>query len=373
VNVTPKPALTPAAGAPVVVAAAKPALTPAAGAPVVFAAAKPALTPAMGRPVVSPSAAPSEVAEPSSTGVPVPIAAEPAEPLTPRAARITGTLQVSPSGKRRTGQITVVERSVAVDPALVSELAAEMAAAPVTPPPVSAKDMIAGAAKADEATPPLQRTGHGDASHGGRVTGSFSISSSQRTNAPKTTNKELSVQLDPVLVAELSRLEKATAPMETATSDIPTVPIKSGGGRITGTLSSGPSPRSVKSSRMTPGAGVSVAVDPALAQEVQRPLDAGAEKAEKDAPKPEKDAPKLEKDAPKAETPPAHAQPAAADGEGTRAGSRISGAFDAVESDFFAREADLYKKDGDDNFSDLDEPAGKSVGGKNGSRRQNRR
>jgi hypothetical protein len=227
---------------------------------------------------------------------------------------------------------------------------------------VSEKDIAAGPARADEAAHSGQRIGQGDASHGGRVTGTLSVSTSQRTSVPKTTNKELSVQLDPVLVAELNRLEKATAPMETATSDIPTVPIKSGGGRITGTLTSGPSPRTAKPSRMTPGMGVSVAIDPALVQEGQPPASsvAGAETAGKDAPKPETTA--------------AQAQPAAGDAEGSRAGSRISGAFDAVESDFFAREADLYKRDGDDNFSDLDEPAGKRrAGGKSAPRRPTRR
>lgn len=174
------------------------------------------------------------------------------------------------------------------------------------------------------------------------------------------------MQLDPVLVAELDRLEKATVPVgPPASSDAPTAPlnpVKASGNRITGTLSISSSPRSSHRAQKTPGpAGMSVALDPSLVQEAQKPSSesaggsSGKEHAASEVGTPAKQP----------------SQPMAAEAEG-RAGARISGAFNAVESDFFAREADLYKRDGDDNFSDLDEPAGR-VGAKNAPRRNNRR
>jgi len=177
-------------------------------------------------------------------------------------------------------------------------------------------------------------------------------------------HKEVSVQLDPVLMAELDRLEKATVPIgPPASSDAPTAPLKVSGNRITGTLSTSPSPRSSNKPRRTPAAGISVALDPSLVQENQKLASASADASTGKEPA------TSETDTPVKRP----SQTMAVEGEvGRTGGSRISGAFNAVESDFFAREADLYKRDGDDNFADLDEPAGRA-GSKNTSRRQNRR
>jgi hypothetical protein len=63
-------------------------------------------------------------------------------------------------------------------------------------------------------------------------------------------------------------------------------------------------------------------------------------------------------------TAPTAARPAprSSDDSASQTGKRISGAFSAIERDFFDREADLYKREAEDNFADLDEPAGKRNG-----------
>jgi CheY-like chemotaxis protein len=345
-----KAAPTPAMGKPAVIPVFKPGLTPATGKPVVASAAKSALTPAAGRPVVATATG----QEPASSPAPAPEAPSAAEASATRTGRITGSLQVAPSsGHRRSGQMPVVGASVSVDPTLASQGSEKPETTASTSPAVAPEKPASVEQPAAQA----------EASRSSRVTGTLSISPSQRTSAPKTHHKEVSVQLDPVLMAELDRLEKATVPVgPPASSDAPTAPLKVSGNRVTGTLSTSSSPRSSNKPRRTPTAGASVALDPSLVQEDEKLASAPAEASTVKPPA-----------APEPGTPVKRpSQPMAAEGEGGRAGSRISGAFNAVESDFFAREADLYKRDGDDNFSDLDEPAGRA-GSKNNGRRQNRR
>jgi hypothetical protein len=358
---TPKVTLTPAMGNPVVTvstpAKKETVLTPPAG-----LAASPALAPVLTAPVV-------------------------AEPSKPRTGRITGTLLVpASSANRRTGQVAIVGSSVSVDPTLAGETPAT-ATAPSPPPPMSAakgmasetpakaiplsapptttadKGKPAGVQESIPGTPVSPSVVQGEVSRGRRVTGTLSTAPSQRTSVPKAPGKDISVQLDPVLVAEMDRLEKATVPAgPSVSSDAPTAPLKIGGGnRITGTLSTPSSPLSSHKSHKTSGPGTSMSFDPSLVQEAQKPAVRVSAEISPKTPV-------------AAETSAAASRPAqpAAEGEGSRAGARISGAFSAVESDFFAREADLYKREGDDNFSDLDEPAGRS-GSKGGSRRPNRR
>lgn len=293
------------------------ALTPAMGRPVMRSGMKPARTPAVGRREETPAS--NQAVTPAPTAAPAsgaPIVAEISAP--------------------RTEQVP-----------LASASPPEPMTPVVTSPPA-----------------PSDQRAHAEAPRGARATGTLSIPQ-QRTSVPKAPpSPGVSVQLDPVLVAELDRLEKATVPAEPASSsDAPTAPLKaSGGTRITGTLSVSSTPRSSNKHRPPSGPGISVALDPSLAEEAQK---AASEPAEGNPDK----APAVSDAVAPAKRP---SQPMAVEAESGRAGAHISGAFNAVESDFFAREADLYKGDGDDNFADLDEPSGRS-GSKTSSRRQNRR
>jgi hypothetical protein len=373
-----------------------------------------------------------------------------AEPST-RAGRVTGTLQVPPSSDQRrpTGipQAASTGISVKIDPGIESEakliakedspvepLPRSAAPAPVpavakaepgrtgaNPAPVvstttslqGAPSPVAGRGPASaEATPaatgaaPAAAATQGDGARAARVTGTLSITPSQRTSAPKTPNKGASVQLDPVLMAELGRLEKATTPIGPPESDQPmrsepapiAPPTQNGAGnvaasaaapasssppkaghtaRVTGTLSVSPSSRASVNTRKTPASELSVALDPAFMAEANnvdaaRPRSApvsthGASgaaaprTAASDAPPGKGHARATDSEGTAsavARTTPQTPDDSGASQPGKQAG-RISGAFNAVERDFFAREADLYKPEAEDNFADLDEPAGR--------------
>jgi hypothetical protein len=142
---------------------------------------------------------------------------------------------------------------------------------------------------------------------------------------------------------------------------------------VTGTLSVAPSSRSSAHARKTPETDLSVAVDPAFMAEAKN-LDgpkthsahgsAGAAASQNAA---HGGAPGKARGKSSQGTAPAEAQPTpqSADDSGASQPSkqtgRISSAFNAVERDFFAREADLYKPETEDNFADLDEPAGRGA------------
>jgi ActR/RegA family two-component response regulator len=355
-----------------------------------------------------------------------------------RTGRVTGTMQVVPSsGRRHSAALARTPGggiSVEIDPGLASEAhslaQAESPAAPlprsvapaaaptiaktgISPTPAEvvpttappAASAVAGRApafsQASGATPAasgLVSAAAGDRDRTARVTGTLSITPSQRSTASKTPGQGASVQLDPVLMAELGRLEKATTPMgppesaeplrdgpaptatraqpdaasaATAAAASPSSPSKfSHAAKATGTLSVSPSSRSSANALKTPQSGLSVALDPALIAEAQK----------LDAPKPRPAAapgrgPTGVAD-PRTGSPGAasgKSQPRATSGDGTaarptpdshretaqpgRTTGRISGTFSDVERDFFAREADLYKRETEDNFADLDEPA----------------
>lgn len=215
-------------------------------------------------------------------------------------------------------------------------------------------------------------------------------------------------------MAELGRLEKATTPMGPPESDQPlraepappaplgapgatsaapsardpeSSPPKAGhAAGVTGTLSVVPSSRSSAHARKTPETEISVAVDPAFMAEAKN-LDgpkphsahgsAGAAAPRNAA---QGGAPGKARGKSSQGTTPAEARPTpqSPDDSGASQPSkqtgRISSAFNAVERDFFAREADLYKPETEDNFADLDEPAGRGAGkgspGRGPSKRQ---
>jgi hypothetical protein len=215
--------------------------------------------------------------------------------------------------------------------------------------------------------------------------------------------KGVSVELDPVLAAELGRLEKATTPIgpptsaeplhagaspvarsapSDASSDAPPTeasasPKAGHAARVAGTLSVSSSSRSSANALKTPARGISVALDPALVAEVQKlegpkPQSAAAtthgpggatepRTASQDAGQGQVRGTSGDRTAPGARPTPRSSDDGASQ-PGKRSGGRISGAFSAIESDFFAREADLYKRETEDNFADLDEPASKRDG-----------
>ena len=239
-------------------------------------------------------------------------------------------------------------------------------------------------------------TTRGDSAPSGRVTGALSTTPSQRSAAAKTPDKGASVELDPVLMAELGRLEKVSAPMglpesdqplraEPAPTALPAPPDASAASsakapaspppkadhvaRVTGTLSIAPSSRSSAYARKTPENQISVAVDPGFMAEAKNldgakphstPASAHGLAGASRSGAPGKAHGKTSHGTVPAETPPT---PQSSDDSGASQPSkqtgRISSAFNAVERDFFAREADLYKPEAEDNFSDLDEPAGR--------------
>jgi hypothetical protein len=253
-------------------------------------------------------------------------------------------------------------------------------------------------------------TTQGDRTSSARVAGTLSITPSQRSSAGKIVGKGVSVELDPVLMAELGHLEKATTPIGPPASAEPlhagpgpvaaaahsgagsnappgggsaSSPSKSGhAARVTGTLSVSSSSRSSANALKPSPRGISVALDPALVAEVQK----------LDAPKPQSSTatthglgrgaehrtasqgPALGKSQVRGgsgdRTTPLAARPTPRSSDDSDRGvsqtgkraARISGDFSAVERDFFDREADLYKREAEDNFSDLDEAAGKRGG-----------
>jgi hypothetical protein len=375
-----------------------------------------------------------------------PVALSAAPAVSPaRTGRATGTLQVaSPSSQRRATAVSRIAStgiSVEIDPELASEanaivpsdspavplrqnetpasvraLAKEesptpgatpastaetttsphaappIVSAPVSFPAAGAVPAVAGSASAAPAQPDGARTA--------RVTGVLSTSSSQRSVTARNPTPSASVELDPVLMAELGRLERATTPIGPPESDQPlltgpVVPAEPARGsvvrdteaaassssrsgsfnRATGTLSTAPSARASTNAPKPPRGGLPVALDPGIMREAQR-LDtpgsrssATPERSPSDAGEPHSGsqgaaqvkgqtrgtiAPAAPRPAPQAAED-GHRDPAQA----SRSTGRISGAFNAVERDFFAREADLYKREAEDNFADLDEPAGK--------------
>lgn len=382
-----------------------------------------------------------------------------------RTGRATGSLHVGPASghHRRSSAVTPIAGggiSIEIDPALPSETASiakrESPTVPVrrsvkpaasfgpakagptrigaTPAPVvpatASQDVAvaavvvpAPASPASGATPAGSGTVAPAATQGdgARVAGTLSVTASQRSTAARTPSKGASVELDPVLMAELGRLEKATTPVGPPESDEPlragsdsvatparpdaggaalpaeapsSSPPKSGyAGRATGTLSVSPSSRSSAKALKTPSGGVSVALDPALVAEAQR----------LDAPKPQSAA--ITAHGPAGAPGPRSGSQGATAGKGQARGTssertasaaarpaphssddsdrgasqpgkhpgRISGAFNAIERDFFAREADLYKSETEDNFADLDDPGSKGDGKISSGRRPSKR
>jgi hypothetical protein len=150
---------------------------------------------------------------------------------------------------------------------------------------------------------------------------------------------------------------------------------------VTGTLSISHTSRSSSHARKAPPAGdLSVALDPGLVEEARKldapnpPSTATLEQGTKGGSQPAAaghahDATREEASA----RPAQHAPEDSGSPPSGKSGSRISGAFNAIESDFFAREADLYKSETDDNFSDLDEPAGRRGVKASNGRRQSKR
>ena len=292
------------------------------------------------------------------------------------------------------------------------------ASAGVASTPVSAPAAGASPAASESASPAATQD---DGARPARVTGTLSVAPSQRSAAAKTPSKGVSVELDPVLMAELGRLEKATTPIGPAESAEPhragprsvpmpaqpdptdaaptagppaSSPPKSGhAARIAGTLSVSSSLRSSVNALKTPSRGLSVSLDPALIAEAQR----------LDAPKPQAAASTTHGPARAAEprtgspgaasgkgqargtggdrTAPAAAKPAAHSSDDADRGAsqpgkqtgRISSAFNAVERDFFAREADLYKHEAEDTFADLEDPARQANGKTSSGRRSSKR
>jgi ActR/RegA family two-component response regulator len=389
--------------------------------------------------------------------------ATPAQSST-RAGRVTGTMQVALSSGHR-GSAAIPQTagggvSVEIDPGLASEAGlgakqeAPVASLPQSPAPAAdpapakagasrtganpvpvaphkaAAPSVAGRAPASSHDSEAPAAGgsasaaatRGDGPRTARVTGTLSIAPSQRSAVAKTTGKGASVQLDPVLMAELGRLEKATTPVGLPESEQPlratpapvapfaqpsaasAAPSAAGGptpsptkaghaGRVTGTLSVSPSSRLSANTLRTPASGLSVSLDPALMAEAQeldvpkpRPTPALGHRlagtaaprtAAQDVAPPAKGqarAASSEAPAPAAARPtPPSSDDSVTSQPGKQTG-RISGAFNAVERDFFAREADLYKREAEDNFADLDEPGrqgdGKTSHGRGPSKRQ---
>jgi hypothetical protein len=346
------------------------------------------------RPSVTIDAALVEVAiSPVPVVVPAEITAMPA--VSPaHTDRATGTLQAAPPSDQRRqnrgphgagGGI-----SIEIDPGLPTET---NSTAMMASPSVSLPQLVPQAGSSGAAQPVTAGTGPGDRPNTARVTGTLSITPSQRSTTDKPRARAISVELDPVLMAELGNLERATTPLgppasaeplraESSPSPVaaaPSHPVdaspspRSGHtGRATGTLSISPSSRASANALRTPARGISVALDPDLVAEVQK----------LDAPKPQSTAATSPVPAPESRTTaqgsgkgqvrgtsggrtaPTAARPAprSSDDSASQTGKRISGAFSAIERDFFDREADLYKREAEDNFADLDEPAGKRNG-----------
>ena len=393
-------------------------------------------TPVMGTPIFDTNAA-----QASPAGA-APVAASVAQGPEANKARISGTLDLRVTADRREGRPDRRARpSVSIDAALAEtsggipdpgfgseaklqakeEAPVESLPQPVAPPAASA---IAGHPRAGASPAPVvspttsQKTApssataaasgsasaaarHGNGVPSARVTGTLSVAPSQRSAAAKNLDKGASVELDPVLMAELGRLEKATTPMGPPESDqplrvepAPPAPLGASGAtsaapsakapessppraghaaRVTGTLSVAPSSRSSAHARKTPETELSVAVDPAFMAEAKN-LDghkthsahgsAGAAAPRNAA---HGGAPGKARGKSSQGTAPAEAQPTpqSPDDSGASQSSkqtgRISSSFNAVERDFFAREADLYKPETEDNFADLDEPAGRGA------------
>ena len=402
------------------------------------------------RPSVTIDAALVEVAT-TAAGSPVEPAAAPAEPPA-GSGHAAGTLQVgSSSGQRRSAAVAPSAAggtSIEIDPGLPSESSAtaskDSPTVPLrrpgtpaassetgktgstgtgtTPAPVATTTASQGVAAsavvepalasshAPGATPSAGESGSptaapGEGARTARVTGTLSIAPSQRSVAARTASKGVSVELDPVLMAELGRLEKATTPIGPPESAEPpraeSVPVaapaqpgaggtaprvatptpsppKSGhAGKVAGTLSVSSSSRSSANALKTPSRGHSVALDPALVAEAQKldapkfqpaaaPTHASASVAEPRAGsqgavsgKGQARSGSSDRTAPAAARPAPHASDDGdhAGSQSSRQTGRISGAFNAIERDFFAREADLYKPEAEDNFADLEEPA----------------
>jgi hypothetical protein len=417
------------------------------------------------RPSVTIDVALVQAAEsPPSPAVSVETTTAPAE-SPERTGRATGSLQVGPASghHRRSSAVTPIaggSSSIEIDPGLPSETASiakrdsptvpvrrsvKPAAssgpveagptrtgatpAPVVPATASQNVTVAAVVVPAPASPASLSTpaGSGTVSpaatqgDGAKVAGTLSVTASQRSTAARTPSKGVSVELDPVLMAELGRLERATTPVGAPESGEPlrggsgpvathaqhdaggaslpadapaSSPPKSGyAGRATGTLSVSPSSRWSAKALKTPSGGVSVALDPALVAEVQR----------LDAPKPQSAAitahgpagapgPRTGSQGATAGKGQAHgtssertasaaARPAPHSSDDSDRGAsqpgkhpgRISGAFNAIERDFFAREADLYKSETEDNFADLDDPGSKGDGKISSRRRPSKR
>ena len=392
-------------------------------------------TPVLGTPIFG-----MNVAQASSAGA-APVAASVAQSPEANKARISGTMDLRATGDRREGRPDRRARpSVSIDAALAEtsggisdpgfgseaklpakedapieslpQSMAPAAASAIAAPPragaspasavspiTSQKTALSSATTASGSASAVARPGNGAPS--ARVTGTLSVTPSQRSAAAKNLDKGASVELDPVLMAELGRLEKATTPMGPPESNqplraepAPTAPLGTPGptnaapsarapessppkaghaARITGTLSVAPSSRSSAHARKTPETDLSVAVDPAFMAEAKN-LDgpkthpahgsAGAAAPRNAA---HGGAPGKARGKGSQGTAPAEAQPTpqSPDDSGASQSSkqtgRISSSFNAVERDFFAREADLYKRETEDNFADLDEPAGRGA------------
>jgi hypothetical protein len=305
--------------------------------------------------------------------------------------RVTGTLQVAPHSSPRhphRGQhIAGSGTSIEIDPGLPSETSSPvmMASSSVPQPQTAPLAGSSGAAPAVTAGP-----GPDDRPRAARVTGTLSITPSRRSGTDRARARAVSVELDPVLMAELGHLEKATAPMGPPTAAEPhhaepspsAVAAPSDAalgvhvadtssssksdhtGRATGTLSISASSRASANVLKTPATGISIALDPALLADAQKLI----------APKsPSSSEPRTaalgsgkgqSRGTSGGRTAPATARPTPhpSDDSASQTGKRISGAFSAIERDFFDREADLYKREAEDNFADLDEPAGKRNG-----------
>ncbi|MGB8297619.1 MAG: DUF4388 domain-containing protein [Polyangia bacterium] len=351
------------------------------------------------RPSVTIDAALVEVAA-SSAAVPVESTAMPAV-FPAHTDRATGTLPAAPpSGQRHQNRAPPSAGggiSIEIDPGLPTETNSTGMAASPSPP-----QLVPQAGSSGAAQPVTAGTGPGDRPSTARVTGTLSITPSQRSATGKARARAVSVELDPVLMAELGNLERATTPLGPPTSAEPlhaepgpspvaapsdagleahpvdaSPPPRSGHtGRATGTLSVSPSSRASANALRTPAKGISVALDPDLVAEVQK-LDGAkpqltAATPHGPGPGPAPESPTAAPGSGKGQVRgtsggrTAHAAarptPRSSDDGASQTGKRISGAFSAIERDFFDREADLYKREAEDNFADLDEPAGKRNG-----------
>jgi hypothetical protein len=389
---------------------------------------------------------------PTPAAAPVEIPAAPAASTAPT-VRVTGTLQVEPSsGHWRLGAVAPTPASgvpVEIEPRIAPNASstADSPTVPLrrsptpvvpsdaeesefdrigaTPAPIvltTASQRVAASAvvtpapasshpsEAAPAASVLASAAAGDGARTTKATGTLSVTPSQRSAATKTPGQGASVQLDPVLVAELGRLEKATTPIgppesaeplragpalvatrvqPDAANAAPAVQAPSSSpsrfshaAKVTGTLSVSPSSRSSANALKTPQSGVSVALDPALIAEAQkldapkhrpavapgRGLTGGAETrtGSQDAASGKSQTRGTSSDRPPDESHREAAQPG-------RASGRISGTFNDVERDFFAREADLYKREAEDNFADLDEPASRRAAKNPPGRRPSKR